>query len=85
MALLQAYLGAEQMALHENPRGVRVIFDMEAHTPEMHGLVLVAAPAMSDGAQRGAVGVIGTQRMHYQNTINAVHYVAQLFSEAEAL
>ena len=82
MALLHAYLGAEQ----RNPATqdcVRVVFDMEAHTPEMQGLVLVAAPAVSEGTQLGAVGVIGPQRMHYENTINAVNYVAHLFAEAQ--
>lgn len=82
MALLYAYFGAAQMELVPGS-GLRVIFDLEAHTPEMQGLVLVAAPAMRDGTQHGAVGVIGTQRMHYENTINAVNYVAQLFSEPQ--
>jgi heat-inducible transcriptional repressor len=35
-----------------------------------------------DGTRRGTVGVIGTQRMHYENTINAVGYVAQLFAQS---
>ena len=73
VALLGAYVDS-----HE--RSVRVVFDMEERAPEMHGLVLVAAPAMIDGARRGTVGVIGTHRMHYENTINAVGYVAQLFA-----
>ncbi len=81
MALLHAYIGAELTMAQGN--AVRVVFDMEAHTPEMQGLVLVAAPAVSGGKQHGAVGVIGTQRMHYANTINAVHYVAQLFAETQ--
>ncbi len=92
VALLHAYMGTEallQTALGSatEPAGggrVRVVFDMEVHAPEMQGLVLVAAPAISDGAQHGAVGVIGTQRMHYENTINAVQYVAQLFAESQA-
>ena len=53
---------------------------MEERAPEMQGLVLIAAPALLDGTHRGTVGVIGTQRMHYENTINAVGYVAQLFA-----
>ena len=81
IALLHAYLGTEAMLPNV---GVRVVFDMEVHAPEMQGLVLVAAPAMCDGTQHGAVGVIGTQRMHYEHTINAVHYVAQLFAESQA-
>ena len=93
IALLHAYMGTE--ALLQTALGsatgsasggrVRVVFDMEVHAPEMQGLVLVAAPAISDGAQHGAVGVIGTQRMHYENTINAVQYVAQLFAESQAV
>ena len=43
VALLGAYVDS-----HE--RSVRVVFDMEERAPEMHGLVLVAAPAMIDGA-----------------------------------
>lgn len=82
MALLHAYLGVEQ-AYGSPADSVRVVFDMEAHAPEMQGLVLVAAPALRAGTQMGAVGVIGPQRMDYETTINAVHYVAQLFAETQ--
>lgn len=82
MELLHAYLGAEH-AHAAAADAVRVVFDMESHTPEMQGLVLVAAPAVSGGAQMGAVGVIGPQRMDYEMTINAVHYVAHLFAETQ--
>jgi heat-inducible transcriptional repressor len=75
VTLLTAYVDSQE-------RTVRVVFNMEERAPEMQGLVLVAAPAVVDGARRGTVGVIGTQRMHYQNTINAVGYVAQLFAES---
>jgi heat-inducible transcriptional repressor len=75
VTLLGAYVDA-----HE--RSVRVVFNMEERAPEMQGLVLIAAPAMVDGARRGTVGVIGTQRMHYENTMNAVGYVAQLFAQS---
>ncbi len=84
IALLHAYMGTEALLQTALDGRVRVVFDMEVHAPEMQGLVLVAAPAMSDGAQHGAVGVIGTQRMHYENTINAVQYVAQLFAATQA-
>lgn len=86
ITLLHAYIGTEAMLQHAGlpTARVRVVFDMEVHAPEMQGLVLIAAPAISDGTQHGAVGVIGTQRMHYENTINAVHYVAQLFAESQA-
>lgn len=82
MALLHAYLGVEH-ALAVGSDSVRVVFDMESHAPEMQGLVLVAAPAIRGDAQMGAVGVIGPQRMDYETTINAVHYVAQLFAETQ--
>ena len=77
VALLTAYVDCEQDA---QAGAVRVVFNMEERAPELQGLVLVAAPALLDGARRGTVGVIGTQRMHYENTINAVGYVAQLFA-----
>jgi heat-inducible transcriptional repressor len=75
VTLLGAYVDAQE-------RSVRVVFNMEERVPEMQGLVLIAAPAMVDGARRGTVGVIGTQRMHYENTMNAVGYVAQLFAQS---
>ncbi len=73
VTLLTAYVDAHETS-------VRVVFDMEARAPEMQGFVLVAAPALLDGAQRGTVGVIGTHRMNYETTINAVGYAAQMFT-----
>ena len=70
--LLDAYIDARQ-------ESVRVIFDLEEHAPEMAGLVLIAAPARMAGDGRGTLGVIGPKRMHYENTMNAVSYVAQVF------
>jgi heat-inducible transcriptional repressor len=70
--LLDAYIDARQ-------ESVRVIFDMEEHTPEMAGLVLIAAPARMAGDGWGTVGVIGPKRIHYENTMNAVSYIAQVF------
>jgi heat-inducible transcriptional repressor len=70
--LLDAYIDAKQ-------ESVRVIFDLEEHAPEMAGLVLIAAPARMAGDGRGTVGVIGPKRIHYENTMNAVSYVAQVF------
>jgi heat-inducible transcriptional repressor len=70
--LLNAYVDARQ-------ESVRVIFDLEAQAPEMAGLVLIAAPARVGGETIGAVGVLGPQRMHYENTMNAVSYIAALF------
>ena len=75
VALLDAYVDARQ-------ESVRVIFDLEEHAPEMAGLVLIAAPARMAGEGRGTVGVIGPKRIHYENAMNAVSYVAQVFGRA---
>jgi len=70
--LLDAYIDAKQ-------ESVRVIFELEEHAPELAGLVLIAAPARMAGDARGTVGVIGPKRIHYENTMQAVRYVAQVF------
>ena len=70
--LLNAYVDARQ-------ESVRVVFDLEAQAPEMAGLVLIAAPARMQGENWATVGVIGPKRMHYENTMNAVSYMAQVF------
>ena len=70
--LLDAYIDSRQGS-------VRVIFELEEHAPEMAGLVLIAAPAKIAGDARGTVGVIGPKRIHYENTMDAVRYVAQVF------
>ncbi len=70
--LLSAYIDTQQQS-------VRVVFDLEEQAPEMAGLVLIAAPARVGGEMRGTVGVIGTTRMDYEMTMNAVSYVAGAF------
>lgn len=70
--LLNAYVDARQ-------NSVRVVFDLDEHAPAMQGLVLIAAPTLVNGEPHGAVGVIGPKRMHYENTMNAVGYLAQHF------
>ncbi len=70
--LLNAYIDARQ-------ESVRVVFDLEEQAPEMAGLVLIAAPARVGGEQRGTVGVIGTKRIDYERTMNAVSYIAGAF------
>ena len=72
MDLLNAYIDARQET-------VRVVFDLDRAAPEMAGLVLVAAPARVAGDRLATIGVIGPKRMHYENTMNAVGYVAGLF------
>ncbi len=70
--LLNAYIDTKQ-------ESVRVVFDLEGQAPEMAGLVLIAAPARVGGESVGTVGVIGPKRMHYENAMSAVSYVAQVF------
>jgi heat-inducible transcriptional repressor len=70
--LLNAYIDAR-------PACGRVVVGLEEHAPEMAGLVLIAAPARMGGESRGTIGVIGSKRMHYENTMNAVSYIAQVF------
>ena len=71
--LLNAYVDSSQDS-------VRVVFDLEQQDPAMAGLVLIAAPASTSGANdhTGTVAVIGPRRMHYQSAIDAVGYIAQL-------
>ena len=70
--LLTAYMDA-------NKQHVSVVFDMEEQAPEMAGLVLIAAPARLSHDRVAAVGVIGTTRIDYETTMNAVIYVADIF------
>jgi heat-inducible transcriptional repressor len=70
--LLNAYIDARQ-------ESVRVVFDLEEQAPEMAGLVLIAAPARMGGESRGTIGVIGSTRMDYENTMNAVSYLSHVF------
>lgn len=70
--LLNAYIDAHQ-------ESVRVVFDLEEQAPQMAGLVLIAAPARMAGESRGTIGVIGTTRMDYENTMNAVSYLSRVF------
>ncbi len=70
--LLNAYIDARQ-------ESVRVVFDLEEQAPELAGLVLIAAPARVAGDRRGTVGVIGTTRIDYEKTMNAVSYIAEAF------
>jgi len=70
--LLNAYIDSRQ-------ESVRVVFDLEEQAPEMAGLVLIAAPARVGGESIGTVGVIGPKRMHYENAMSAVSYIAQVF------
>jgi heat-inducible transcriptional repressor len=69
--LLNAYVDQSQQA-------VRVVVGLEDAMPEMSNLVLFAAPTHLGAESLGTVGVIGTTRIHYQETMNAVSFIAQL-------
>lgn len=71
--LLNAYVDARQQT-------VRVVIGLEDAMPEMGNLVLIGAPArLGLGADNfGTVAVIGPKRIQYQETINAVSYIAAL-------
>ena len=70
--LLNAYVDSRNTS-------VRVVVGLEEAMPEMHGLVLVAAPARRGPEHLGTVAVIGPTRMQYASTIGTVTYIADLF------
>jgi heat-inducible transcriptional repressor len=69
--LLNAYVDARQ-------RSVRVVVGLEEAIPELRDFVLIGANARLGAENLGTVAVIGPTRMQYQETINAVSYIAQL-------
>ena len=69
--LLDAYVDGRQQS-------VRVVVGLEETIPEMRNLVLIGAPARWGTQSLGTVAVIGSTRIPYQETINAVSFIAQL-------
>jgi len=43
--------------------------------------VLIGAPARVGGEVMGSLAVIGPTRIDYQNTMNAVSYIARMFDK----
>lgn len=72
--LLASYVDARQ-------EQVRVIVGLEDSAPDLRGLVLIGAPARSGEELLGRVAVIGPTRIDYQNTMNAVSYIARLYDK----
>jgi len=72
--LLTAYIDARQGS-------VRVVFDLEQQSPNLAGLVLIAAPTQVAGDTLGAVAILGPKRMHYESAMNAVGYIAQVLNQ----
>jgi len=69
--LLNAYLDARQ-------RTVRVVVGLEDAIPELRDFVLIGTTARMGAENRATLAVIGPTRIQYQETINAVSYIAQL-------
>jgi heat-inducible transcriptional repressor len=69
--LLNAYVDARQ-------RTVRVVVGLEDAIPELRDFVLIGTTARLGAQNLGTVAVIGPTRIQYQETINAVSYIAQL-------
>lgn len=69
--LLTAYVDARQQA-------VRVVVGLEETMPEMQDLVLIGTGARLGANSLGTVAVLAHTRIHYQETINTVSYIAQL-------
>jgi heat-inducible transcriptional repressor len=69
--LLNAYVDARQQT-------VRVVVGLEETIPEMKNLVLIGAPARMGADSMGTVAVIGPTRIQYEETMNAVAYIAKL-------
>jgi heat-inducible transcriptional repressor len=69
--LLNAYVDARQQT-------VRVVVGLEEAIPEMKNLVLIGAPARMGAESVGTVAVIGPTRIQYEETMNAVAYIAKL-------
>jgi heat-inducible transcriptional repressor len=69
--LLNAYVDARQQS-------VRVVIGLEESFPELRNLVLIGAPARLGAESLGTVAVIAPTRIQYQETINAVSFIAQL-------
>lgn len=69
--LLNAYVDARQ-------RTVRVVVGLEEAIPELRDFVLIGTTARMGEENLGTVAVIGPTRIQYQETIQAVQYIAQL-------
>ena len=66
----------------ETPEPVYVQIGIKGISQSGENLAVISAPYMSSDQVQGSLGVLGPTRMHYERTVTAVAYVAQLFSEA---
>jgi len=65
----------------EAPEPVLVQIGVKEISPAGENLTLISAPYTRADGVHGSLGVLGPTRMRYERAINAVAYVAQLFSE----
>ena len=66
----------------ETPEPVHVQIGVKEISQAGDHLALISAAYMGHEQVQGSLGVLGPTRMDYERAINAVAYVAQLFSEA---
>jgi heat-inducible transcriptional repressor len=66
----------------ETPEPVHVQIGVKEISQSGENLAVISAPYTSSEQVQGSLGVLGPTRMHYERTMTAVAYVAQLFSEA---
>jgi heat-inducible transcriptional repressor len=57
------------------------VIGLDETQPSLRNLVLIGAPARVGSEVMGSLAVIGPTRIDYQNTMNAVSYVARLFDK----
>jgi heat-inducible transcriptional repressor len=69
--LLSAYVDARQQA-------VRVVVGLEDTIPDMENMVLIGTGARLGAESVGTVAVLAPTRIRYNETIQAVSYIAQL-------
>ncbi len=65
----------------DSPEPVLVQIGLKEISQVGDNLALISAPYTRGDGVQGSLGVIGPTRMHYERAINAVAYVAQIFSE----
>jgi heat-inducible transcriptional repressor len=66
----------------DTPEPVHVQIGVKEMSAAGENLALISAPYTRNDQVQGSLGVLGPTRMHYERTMTAVAYVAQLFTEA---
>ncbi|MDR2352967.1 MAG: heat-inducible transcriptional repressor HrcA [Deltaproteobacteria bacterium] len=81
-ALFKAFLNKKRLMelLNDIRTGNRLRVVISPSGADMDGLALVASPYFTGGEKAGAVGVIGPQRLNYDEVVPVVDYAAQVLS-----